>query len=106
MKTKVFTLNKNNKIEFTEKELRRLLDEIYNDGYYDGKNSNSYYYYTTPYRPYPSYPYYTWCSTTSNGSTINTATSTKDYSNSITYTSPSVTSDLNIDCDCKKNKEK
>ncbi len=36
MKTKVFTVNKNNKIEFTEEELQKLLDEVYYDGYEDG----------------------------------------------------------------------
>lgn len=52
MKVKVFTKNQNGKIEFTEDELRKLLDEIYNEGYWDGKGNN--YIYTTPYtRTYP-----------------------------------------------------
>lgn len=55
MKVKVFIKNQNNKIEFTEKELRELLDEIYNEGYSDGAGN---YIYTTPYRGYPySYTY-------------------------------------------------
>ena len=58
MKVKVFTKNQNGKIEFTEDELRKLLDEIYNEGYWDGKGNS--YIYTTPYiRTYP----YTLCST-------------------------------------------
>ena len=32
MKIKVFVLNKNNKIELTEKELKELLDDAYNEG--------------------------------------------------------------------------
>ena len=47
MKVKVFTKNQNGKIEFTEDELRKLLDEIYNEGYWDGKGNS--YTYTTPY---------------------------------------------------------
>ena len=31
---KVFTLNKNGKIEFTKEELENLLNETWNDGYY------------------------------------------------------------------------
>ena len=50
MKVKVFTKNQNGKIEFTEDELRKLLDEIYNEGYWDGKGNN--YIYTTPYTLY------------------------------------------------------
>ena len=71
MKTKFFTLNKNNKIEFTEKELKALLDEIYNDGYWDGKKQYTYVYNT------PSWDwnkiYY---STTATNGTINNTTDT------------------------------
>lgn len=51
MRVKVFTKNQNNKIEFTEKELQKLLDEIYNEGYTDGyvNGSKGNYVYTTPY---------------------------------------------------------
>lgn len=49
MKVKVFTKNQKGKIEFTEKELQKLLDEIYSEGYSDGSRGN--YIYTTPY-PY------------------------------------------------------
>lgn len=31
---KVFTTNKNGKIEFTKEELETLLNEVWNDGYY------------------------------------------------------------------------
>lgn len=55
---KVFTLNKNGKIELTEKELKQLLDNVYWEGYRDNNKSWTY---TTPL----TYPYYsTTCSTT------------------------------------------
>lgn len=79
MKSKVFKKNKYGKIEFTESELKKVLDEIYDEGYMDGSSSN--YYYTTPYR-YKPYPYYyTWCSTATDPLTniaTTTATSTAD----------------------------
>lgn len=49
---KVFTLNKNGKIELTEKELKQLLDNVYWEGYRD--NNKSSWTYTTPL----TYPYY------------------------------------------------
>lgn len=79
MKSKVFKKNKYGKIEFTESELKEVLDEMYNEGFNDG--SNRYYYYNTPYR-YKPYPYYyTWCSNSTDPLTttaITTATSTAD----------------------------
>lgn len=59
MRTKFFIKNNKDKIEFTEKELKELLDEIYNEGYQDGKIRN--YFYTTPTYPgttltYPTIP--------------------------------------------------
>lgn len=65
MKVKVFTKNQNNKIEFTEKELQKLLDEIYNEGYSEGySNGAGRYFYTTPY--YTKYPYTVTTATYSN----------------------------------------
>lgn len=43
---KVFTLNKNGKIELTKKELEQLLNESYWEGYRN--NSNLYWTYTSP----------------------------------------------------------
>lgn len=43
---KVFTLNKNGKIELTKKELEQLLNESYWEGYKN--NSNFYWTYTSP----------------------------------------------------------
>lgn len=42
---KVFTLNKNNKIELTKEELESLLNESYWEGY----NKKNYWTYTSPY---------------------------------------------------------
>lgn len=51
---KIFTTNKNGKIEFTEKELENLLNEVWKDGYNSNKNS------------------YWWCSPTNATGTITT----------------------------------
>lgn len=45
MKIRVFTFNSNGKIEFTEEELRKLLDDSYWEGYYASKES---WIYTSP----------------------------------------------------------
>ncbi len=71
---KVFTLNKNGKIELTKKELKQLLDNAYWEGYQDNKS----WVYTTP-LTYPhystttplTYPYY---STTADSITLGSAT--------------------------------
>lgn len=47
---KVFTTNKNNKIEFTKEELQKLLDEAYWDGY--RANSGTWTYTTPNYNPF------------------------------------------------------
>ena len=50
MKIKVFYPNEKGNIEITKEKLESILNETYNEGYRDGKNSNGYYYYnTTPY---------------------------------------------------------
>ena len=49
--TKTFKTNKNGKIEFTKKELEKLLDEIWRDGY----NSNNTYTWSSP--SWWTYPY-------------------------------------------------
>ena len=45
MMIKVFTLNSNGKIEISEEELRKLLDDSYWEGYYDSGKS---WVYTSP----------------------------------------------------------
>lgn len=74
MLTKVFTKNKNDKIEFTEKELKELLDEIYEYGYKEGKGQKIYTY-TSPNWWTLQKPYYTYCTTTINGGDYSTTTS-------------------------------
>lgn len=59
---KVFTLNKNGKIELTEKELKQLLDDAYWEGYRENTHTWTY---TSPNTWSP----YTWTTTTCNGTT-------------------------------------
>ena len=76
---KVFTPNKNGKIEFTKKELEKLLDEVWRDGY----NSNNNYYWHSPY--WYGNGYY-WVSCTDAASTV-----TIPSSDNITLTSDHAT---------------
>ena len=56
---KVFTTNKNGKIEFTEKELEKLLNEVWNDGY----NANTHrYWWSSPMTTTAATPHITLCS--------------------------------------------
>ena len=48
MKVKVFETDKNGKISFTKDELEKLLNEVYDSGYTDGKNST--YVWSSPYK--------------------------------------------------------
>lgn len=85
MKTKIFTKNEKGKIEFTENELKTLLDEIYNEGYNDGKSRS--YIYTTPYTSKPWWQYGTWCTaddTTAKGTTTTATTSGAGSSTTLT----------------------
>ena len=41
MKVKIFMPNKDGKIEFNQKDLESLLNEIYEEGYNDGKKNNN-----------------------------------------------------------------
>ena len=54
---KVFTLNKNGKIELTKKELEQLLNESYWEGYRDNKNYWTYTSPTTSYQWLSNAPY-------------------------------------------------
>ena len=67
---KVFTLNKNGKIELTEEEIKKLLDEAYWEGYHANKTT---YWYTTPNYPYTPY-YYTTTASSDSSITISNAT--------------------------------
>lgn len=46
-KIKVFTLNKEGKIELTKEQLEQLLNETYSEGYTDGQGSH--FTWTSPY---------------------------------------------------------
>ena len=81
MKTKIFTKNENGKIEFTEKELKALLDEIYNEGYNDGKSRG--YIYTTPVRTTPWW-YGTYCTTSSTTDAKSITNATTSGSSTLT----------------------
>lgn len=62
----VIEKNKDGKIELTKAELQKMLDDAYNQGYYDGKGR-----YETI--TYPSYPYYYTTCTGSDSITVNGA---------------------------------
>ena len=74
MSVKVFQTNKAGKIEFTRCELEKLLNETYNEGYYDGEAhaKNTYWAWTSP-SITNTLPYYycgTTCSDTNTSSVI------------------------------------
>ena len=51
MKTRYFFLNKDGKVEFTKKELDKLLEDVYDEGYTAGKAYGSITYYPYKYVP-------------------------------------------------------
>lgn len=65
---KIFKLNKNKKVEFTKEELNKLLDEVYNTGYNDGKTSS--YVWQSPYKINDNFWYSTTTPLTPNSITI------------------------------------
>ena len=67
MKIRVFTLNKNNKIELTEDELKKLLDESYQDGKNDARTTTI---------STPSYPCWYDSATNITGCEANLSTAT------------------------------
>jgi len=69
---KVFTLNKNGKIELTEKELKQLLDDSYWEGYRNGQGTT--WTYTSPSICSP-YIYTTTYNGTTGSITLTSATS-------------------------------
>ncbi len=88
MKVKVFTPNKNGKIEFSRKELEVLLDEIYNSGWEDGRNYNgSSWWWTSPTIP----PYYSYSDSTGQPSWKQYVSVTNDTSSTKATTSTTTT---------------
>ena len=72
---KVFTPNKDGKIEFTKDELEKLLNEVW----YDGRNSATYTW-TSPYLSTITTPYYATGTTTATITGTNTNGVTVEYS--------------------------
>lgn len=86
MMIKIFTKNKNNKIELTEKELKDLLDEAYWDGY--RANTETTYTYATPHRWYDPYV----CTATSTGVTLsNNIVDTSNFTTTATLNNSQTT---------------
>jgi hypothetical protein len=75
MKVKVFYPNSKGEIVFTKEELEKLLDEVYDAGYSDGRSR-----YWTWTSPSITSPYYTTCS----NRTITTSASSDDNNQSVT----------------------
>ena len=80
---KVFTLNKNGKIELNESELKKLLDEAYWDGYRNG-NHTTYTYRSPSWEPYTiTYTSATGVDCVCNGSSISSSANTLTIKSSI-----------------------
>ena len=71
---KVFTTNKNGKIEFTEKELENLLNEVWNDGY---RSDTKRYWWYSPITTGTITTPNIYTTTSTNGSTVTYATNTE-----------------------------
>lgn len=83
MISKTFIKNENGKIEFTERELKELLDEVYKNGYQEGKG-RPVYVYTSPSWWNLNQPYYTYTTTTATTADTANSTSTTSTSDKIT----------------------
>ena len=82
MISKTFIKNEKGKIEFTERELKELLDEVYNNGYQDGKGTPVFVY-TSPSWWKLNQPYYTYTTSTANTAGLTNTTSTSSTSGKI-----------------------
>lgn len=84
MQVKVFKFDKNGKVSFTQAELEKLLNEVYRGGYNDGKYSNYYWTWTSP--------YYTW----SNSNVTLTGTDSTSTNPNITWTTTTNSTDNTV----------
>ena len=91
MITKTFIKNENGKIEFTERELKNLLDEVFTNGFNEGKGKSTYTY-TSPFWMDWNKPIYTY-----------TTPATSPFSVSYTTTAASTTT-ASSTTDSKKSK--
>lgn len=79
MKIKIMYPNRDGRLEFSKNELEKLLEEAYNEGYKDGKNSNTY-----TVRDYSYLPSVTYLNgVASNATSIDGTYSTNTIDNSI-----------------------
>lgn len=79
MKIKIMYPNRDGRLEFSKNELEKLLEEAYNEGYKDGKNSNSY-----TVRDYTYYPSVTYLNgVTCDATSVDGICSTNTIDNSI-----------------------
>ena len=95
MQVKVFKFDKNGKVSFTQAELEKLLNEVYNGGYYDGQRSHNYWTWTSPYLTWSNASNTINCSATLTGNDTTTTvpnpnitwtTTTNSTDNTITAT--------------------
>lgn len=91
MQVKVFKFDKNGKVSFTQAELEKLLNEVYNGGYSDGKRAGNYWTWTSPY----------WISSTTYSNATNATltgsdTATTVHNPNITWTTTNNSTDNTI----------
>lgn len=83
MKVKVFSPDFDGRISFTKEELENLLDEVYSEGYYDGKQTRpTPITWTSPSWPYgntTTTPYYTTLSSSDNYNVVKNSLSSSSY---------------------------
>lgn len=99
MKVKVFYPDRDGNIRFSKKELEALLDEVYNEGYSDGRR-NPYWTWTSPYYTTTTTPsYITTCGdsiscASTNGNIPDNVTISSSANTPFTYTSSNITGSI------------
>lgn len=88
MISKTFIKNENGKIEFTERELKALLDEVYTNGYQEGKGK-SIYTYTSPFWLDWNKPIYTYTTPITGGVSYTTTSASTTTASSTTNSNKS-----------------
>ena len=88
MISKTFIKNENGKIEFTERELKALLDEVYTNGYQEGKGKSTYTY-TSPFWLDWNKPIYTYTTPITGGVSYTTTSASTTTASSTTNSNKS-----------------
>ena len=88
MISKTFIKNENGKIEFTERELKALLDEVYTNGYQEGKGKSTYTY-TSPFWLDWNKPIYTYTTPITGGISYTTTSASTTTASSTTNSNKS-----------------